>query len=129
MVWHTGLSGVPPDSVRCTSGLRAELLSLGNFQSRRAITHRTVRCTPDSVRCSKRTRLWNLKASGIRNGCSATSAPMATCKCIKCTPARAEVRHAYAGAPDTLQYMSGTPPDIQAGPEDRAPTVGTQRLW
>jgi hypothetical protein len=62
---------VPPDSVRCTRGLRDELLSLGNFQSRRVIIHRTVRCTPDSVRCSKRTRLWNLAASGIRNGCSA----------------------------------------------------------
>jgi hypothetical protein len=62
---------VPPDSVRCTRGLRAELLSLGNFQSQRAIIHRTVRCTPDSVRCSKRTRLWNLAASGIRDGCSA----------------------------------------------------------
>jgi hypothetical protein len=62
---------VPPDSVRCTRGPRAELLSLGNFQSRCAIIHRTVRCTPDSVRCSKRTRLWNLAASGIRNRCSA----------------------------------------------------------
>jgi hypothetical protein len=29
--------------------------------------------------------------------------------------------------PDTLQYMSGVPPDIQAGPAIRAPTVGTQR--
>jgi hypothetical protein len=48
---------------------------------------------------------------------------------IECAPARAEVRHTHAGAPDTLQYMSGVPPDIQAGPEDRAPTVGTQRLW
>jgi hypothetical protein len=55
---------VPPDSVRCTRGLRAELLSPGNFQSRRVIIHRTVRC-------SKRTQLWNLAASGIRNGCSA----------------------------------------------------------
>jgi hypothetical protein len=71
LVWRTGLSGVPPDSVRCTRGLRAELLSLGNFQSRRAIIHRTVRCTADSVRCSKRMQLWNLAASGIRNGCSA----------------------------------------------------------
>jgi hypothetical protein len=62
---------VPPDSVWCTRGLRAELLSLGNFQSRRAIIHRTVRCTPDSVRCSKRTRLWNSPASGNRDGCSA----------------------------------------------------------
>jgi hypothetical protein len=39
--------------------------------SRRAIIHRTVRCTPDSVRCSMRTRLWNLAASGNHNGCSA----------------------------------------------------------
>jgi hypothetical protein len=38
---------VPPDSVRCTRRLRTKLLSLGNFQSRRAINHRTVRCTPD----------------------------------------------------------------------------------
>jgi hypothetical protein len=32
---------VPPDSVRCTRGLRAELLSLGNFWSQRAIIHQT----------------------------------------------------------------------------------------
>jgi hypothetical protein len=48
---------------------------------------------------------------------------------IKCAPARAEVRHTHTGAPDTLQYMSGAPPDIQAGPEDRAPTVESQWLW
>jgi hypothetical protein len=42
-------------------------------------------------------------------------------------PERAEVRHARSGTPDTLQYMSGVPPDIQAGPAVRAPTVGTQR--
>jgi hypothetical protein len=48
---------------------------------------------------------------------------------IECAPARAEVRHAHAGAPDTLQYMSGAPPDIQVGPEDNAPTVESQRLW
>jgi hypothetical protein len=41
-------------------------------------------------------------------------------------PERAEVRHARGGAPDTLQYMSGAPPDIQAGLAVRAPTVGTQ---
>ena len=32
---------MPPDSVRCTRGLQAELLSLGNLQSWRAIIHRT----------------------------------------------------------------------------------------
>jgi hypothetical protein len=46
LVWRTGLSGGAPDSVRCTRGLRVELLSLGNFQSRRAIIHRTVSGAP-----------------------------------------------------------------------------------
>jgi hypothetical protein len=54
-------------------------------------------------------------------------APTVTCRSIKCAPERAKVRHARSGAPDTLQYMSGVPPDIQAGPAVRAPTVGTQR--
>jgi hypothetical protein len=61
LVWRTGhvrcTTGHSTVPVRCTRGLRVELLSLGNFQSRRAIIHRTVRC-------SKGTRLWNLAASG-----------------------------------------------------------------
>jgi hypothetical protein len=31
------------------------------------------------------------------------------------------------GTPDSLQDLSGAPPDSQAGPQYRAPTVGTQR--
>jgi hypothetical protein len=54
-------------------------------------------------------------------------APTVTCRSIKCAPERAGVRHARSGAPDTLQCMSGVPPDIQAGPTVRIPTVGTQR--
>jgi hypothetical protein len=61
------------------------------------------------------------------SGATTTSAPTVTCSGIKCAPERAEVRHARGGAPDTLQYVSGAPPDIQAGPAVRAPTVGTQR--
>src|SRR6187455_849245 len=133
LVWRTGLSGVPPDSVRCTRGLRAELLSLGNFQSRRAIIHRTVRC-------SKRTRPQELASLGKLLRYNSPDCPVNQqnndyfsandyLQRIKCAPARAEARHAHTGAPDTLQYMSGAPPDIQAGPEDRAPMVGTQRLW
>jgi hypothetical protein len=53
--------------------------------------------------------------------------PTVTCRGIKCALERAEVRHARSGAPDTLQCMSDVPPDIQAGPEVRAPTVGTQQ--
>jgi hypothetical protein len=54
-------------------------------------------------------------------------APTVTCRSIKCAPEHVEVRHARSGAPDTLQCMSGVPPDIQAGPAVRAPTVGNQR--
>jgi hypothetical protein len=127
---------VPPDSVRCTKGPRAELLSLGNFQSRRAIIHRT--CPVYTGQCpvlqedaalelgslGKLQRLLRYNSpdmSGVHrtvrcnNGATTTSAPMATCGRIKCAPACAEVRHAHAGAPDTLQCMSGAPPDIQAG--------------
>jgi hypothetical protein len=62
---------VPPDSVRCTRGLQRKLVALGKIQSQRAKIHRTVRCTPDSVRCSIETRLRNSPVSGIREGCSA----------------------------------------------------------
>jgi hypothetical protein len=78
LVWRTGLSGAhrtvsgaPPDSVRCTRGLQLKLVTFGNFRRRSAIIHRTVRCTPDSVRCSKERRLRNSPASGNCDGCSA----------------------------------------------------------
>jgi hypothetical protein len=45
-----------------------KLVTFGNIQRRFTIIHRTVRCTPDSVRCPKGERLWNSPASGI---CSA----------------------------------------------------------
>jgi hypothetical protein len=41
---------------------------------------------------------------------------------------RAQRSRARAGGtPDSLQGLSGAPPDSQAGPQDRAPTVGTQQ--
>jgi hypothetical protein len=63
-VAHQTVSGAPGDLTQNSS-------ASGFSRSRRAIIHRTVRCTPDSVRCSKRSRLWNLAASGNHNGCSA----------------------------------------------------------
>jgi hypothetical protein len=90
---------------------RAELLTFGKTQSRFAIIHRTVRCTSDSVRCSRNEATLNSPALGIRNGYSAiihrtvrcnggttaTSAPTVTCRRIKCAPESAEVRHALKG--------------------------------
>jgi hypothetical protein len=45
LVWRTGLSGVPPDNVRCTRELHSELLTFRNSGSRSAIIHRTVQCS------------------------------------------------------------------------------------
>jgi hypothetical protein len=42
LVWHTRLSGAPPDSVRCTKALDAELATFGKNRGRSAIIHRTV---------------------------------------------------------------------------------------
>jgi hypothetical protein len=107
----TGLSGVHRTVSGAPRSRGSELASLGNlFRLLRynspdmSGVHRTVRCD---------------------SGATATSAPTVTCRRIKCAPEHAEVRHARDGAPDTLQYMSGVPPDIQAGPEVSAPTVGT----
>jgi hypothetical protein len=44
LVWRTGLSGAPPDSVRCTRALEAELATFGKMGGRSAIIHRTVWC-------------------------------------------------------------------------------------
>jgi hypothetical protein len=92
-----------PDSVRCTRGLQPKLVTFGNFQRCSAIIHRTVRCTPDSVRCSKEERPQELASfgklqrllrynsldmSGVRRtvrcncGATAISAPTATCSVL-----------------------------------------------
>jgi hypothetical protein len=43
-------------------------------------------------------------------------------------PARAEDRARAVGAPDSLQDLSGAPPDSLEAPQVRAPTVEPQRL-
>ena len=135
-------------TVRCTRGLQLELATFGNFQrhsrynspdcpvytgqcpvlqGRAASGTRQLRETPTAsplkftghVRCAPDCPV-QLRSNDY-------SAPTATCDAINARAARAEVRHAHAGAPDTLQYMSGAPPDIQAGPEVRTPTVDFQR--
>jgi hypothetical protein len=43
-VHHRKVSGAPPDSVRCTKELEAELATFGKMGGRSTIIHRTVRC-------------------------------------------------------------------------------------
>jgi hypothetical protein len=141
---------VPPDMSGAPEDSSANSSPSGNSTGNSAIIHWTVRCTPDSVRCSKEERPQELGSLGnslrllrynspdmsgvhrtvrCNSGATTTSGANGYLQRIYCAPAPVEVRHAHAGAPNTLQYMSGAPPDNQAGPEVRAPTVGTQRLW
>jgi hypothetical protein len=106
LVWRTGLSDVPPDSVRCTRDSNSELLTFGNYGSWSAKIHRTVRYSIGQCLVGHRTVRCASEAT-------ATSAPTIACNSIKCATVRAEVKHAPEGAPDSLQDLSG-------GPEDRS---------
>jgi hypothetical protein len=90
LVWRPGLSGVPPDSVRCTREPNSKLATFGNLGGRSAIIHRTVRCS---------TGLF-----GAPSGATALSANghlQRNSESEQCAPARAEVRAAPEGAPDS----------------------------
>jgi hypothetical protein len=104
---------VPPDSVRCTRALDAELAIFGKSGGRSAIIHRTVRCHTGQCPVCQRS-----------NGYFARNGRL---QCIKCAPARAEDRACAVGAPDSLQDLSGAPPDSLEAPQVRAPTVEPQR--
>jgi hypothetical protein len=140
-VHHRTVSGAPEDS---NSNSPPSGISRGT----RAIIHRTVRCTPDSVRCSKeesppelarlgtsrRLLLYNSPdMSGVHRtvrcilGATATSAPTATCGAFNARCARAEVRRAHAGAPDNEQEMSGVHRTSRQAQKSEAPTVRIQR--
>jgi hypothetical protein len=112
---------VPPDSVRCTRDSNSELLTFGNSGGRSSIIHRTVRCSTGQCPVAHRT-------VRCASGATATSAPTVACNRIKCATVRAEVRHAPEGAPDSLQDMSGAPPDCPVAQKTEAPTVRIQRL-
>jgi hypothetical protein len=60
-------------------------------------------------------------------GATATSAPTVNCNAFNARLRAQRSRARAGGTPDSLQGLSGAPPDSQAGPQVRAPTVGTQR--
>jgi hypothetical protein len=68
--------------------------------------HRTVRCN---------------------GGATATSSATVVCNALNARQRAQRSRACAGGTPDSLQGLSGAPPDSQAGPHVRAPTVGTQR--
>jgi hypothetical protein len=103
--------GLAHRTVRCTRESNSELATFGNSRSRSAIIHRTVRCC---------TGLSGVPAS---NG---YFAPTVVCEGIKYATVRAcaqKSEQAPEGAPDSLQDLSGAPPDCPMAPQVRAPTV------
>jgi hypothetical protein len=109
-VHHRTVSGAPRES-------DSELASFGNplhYNSPDCpVSHRTVSGAHRTVRCD--------------SGATATSRATVVCNALNAR-LRAQRSSARAGGtPDSLQDLSGAPPDSQAGPQDRAPTVGTQR--
>jgi hypothetical protein len=68
--------------------------------------HRTVRCD---------------------SGATATSRATVVCNALNARLHAQRSRARAGGTPDNLQDLSGAPPDSQAGPQDRAPTVEPQR--
>jgi hypothetical protein len=110
-VHHRTVSGAPRES-------NSELANFGNplryNSSDCPVSHRTVSGADRTVRCD--------------SGATTTSRATVDCNALNAR-LRAQRSRARAGdTPDSLQGLSGEPPDSQAGPQVRAPTVGTQRL-
>jgi hypothetical protein len=129
---------VPPDGVRCTRGLQAKLRTFGISQRRFTIIHRTVRCTTGQCPVLQRRATLNSPASGIRSAITHRTCPVSqrsngyfvptvVCKALNARQRAPRSRARAGGTPDSLQDLSGAPPDSQAGPHVRTPTVGTQR--
>jgi hypothetical protein len=118
---------VPPDSVRCTTGqclvhqgTRSQILYLREFSRALRynspdcpVSHRTVSGAHRTVRCA--------------SGATTTSCATVDCNRIQCATVRARGRAHEVGAPDSLQDLSGAPPDSPKAPQVRAPTVEPQR--
>jgi hypothetical protein len=112
MVWRTGLSGVPPDYVRCTREINSKLATFGNSRSHSAIIHRTVQCSTG--------------LSCVPSGATATCANghlQRYRNSEQCAVARAESEQASDGAPDSEHDMSGAPPDCSVAYMSETPTV------
>jgi hypothetical protein len=92
------MSGAPGHSRRNSS-------PSGKDRGCSAIIHRTVRCA---------------------SGATTTSRATVDCNRIQCATVRAEVRARAGGTPDSLQDLSGAPPNSPEAPQVRAPTVESQ---
>jgi hypothetical protein len=109
-VHHRTVSGAPRKS-------NSELASFGNplrYNSPDCpVSHWTMSGAHRTIRCD--------------SGATATSRATVDCNALNARLRAQRSRARTGGTPDSLQGLSGAPPDSQAGPQVRAPTVGTQR--
>jgi hypothetical protein len=147
-VCHRTVSGASPDMSGAPEDSNANSPPSGISRGDSAIIHRTVRCTPDSVRCSKGGRPQELASFGklqrlvrynspdmsgvhrtvrCNSGATAISAPTALCGALNARAARAEVRRAHTGTPDSKQYLSGVHRTSRWAHKSEASTVRIQR--
>jgi hypothetical protein len=109
-VHHRTVSGAPRES-------DSELASFRNplrYNSPDCpVSHRTVSGAHRTVRCD--------------SGATTTSRAMVDCNTLNARLRGQRSRARAGGTPDSPVGLSGAPPDSQAGPQVRAPTVGTQR--
>jgi hypothetical protein len=115
-------------------GTRRPTLHLREFLEGSAIIHRTVRCTTGQCPVLQRRATLNSPASGICSAIIPVSqrsndyfTPTVDCNALNARQRAQRSRARAGGTPDSLQDLSGAPPDSQAGPHVSAPTVGTQR--
>jgi hypothetical protein len=122
LVCHRTGSGAPPDSVRCTRELQAELFTFGNSQRRFAIIHRTVRCTNGQCpvplgRATLNSPASNFRSAIIHRTCPVSQrsngyfTPMVDCNALNARQRAQRTRARAGGTPDSLQDLSGEPPD------------------
>jgi hypothetical protein len=150
LVWRTGLSGVPPDSVRCTRGERLQTPQLRVFPG--ALRCNSSGCPvwrtglsgvpPDSVRCTRGERLQTPQLRVFPGALRYNSSDCPVChrsngssatvdcnghlqKCYSVRTVRAESEQPPECAPDSEQCMSGAAPDYSVPHEDIAPMVET----
>jgi hypothetical protein len=115
LVWRTGLSGVPPDSVWCTRTVQLPLATLGFLWACSAIIHQTVWCATGLSGAPEEQRLF-----GATVDCKSAD------QSYSAQTVRAEVRAVTRSASESEQYMSGAAPDYPVPLEDKA-SNGRQR--
>jgi hypothetical protein len=147
VVWRTGLSGLPPDSVRCTRAVqepsshsRENAGALCYNSPDCPVCHRTVRWTSEQrLSNAQRSTLttWTLQHSARQKseqrvrGAPDCPVYQQTVRCHKNTKAptfncsRTLTVGWHGGAPDTEQWVSGGTPDCPVRPSTAASPMAT----